>query len=260
MINNRQALISGIQEVARVLSVEGRKFNTQLIEQFESIWKEPIDSNLIDLTRISSEHLIFYQSIVQTLNWIQDQKKDKYKLLHIYLQILIKAANIENKKQVTPQVQETLNDFNLDTPRRLYGVIGSLETWTRVELPAVKKYEVLDLEQVQDLAFQVSYELRRPESDNKKAHRYDIRWTTLAPLKMYAILKGTRYKTPERIYPPMGKAVSKGIEEIWGIRLGESTKDYTISRDLHLKLANSADEDTSIWDINSGLYRLGGGS
>lgn len=278
MIEGAKALTANIKNIARILSKEGRQFNTHLVNQFSSIWqtilKEPF--NGVDLNSINPEHLIFYQSVAHTINWMQDQEKDRYRLLRIYLQILVKAANSDDKNQIEPRVIETLNEFNIDIPKRLYGVIGSLKTWTRVKLPVLKYREVLDLAEVQETAFRVSYELRRKNKmkgkqnennqnslidilgENNKKSPVDIRWTTLAPLKMYALLKGPRYQTPERIYPPMGKAVSKGIAEVFGIQLGESVNDYMISRDLHLKLANSA--GTSIWDINSGFYKLAGGS
>jgi hypothetical protein len=55
----------------------------------------------------------------------------------------------------------------------------------------------------------------------------------------------------------MGSAVSRGIERLFGFTLGESGSDYRLSRGLHLKLADLA--QATIWDINSGFYRLGGG-
>jgi len=276
MIEDAKALAANIKNIARILSKEGRQFNIHLINQFNSIWQTNLEKPLngVDLNSINPEHLIFYQSVAHTTNWMQDQEKDRYHLLCIYLQILIKAANLDDKNQVEPRVVETLNEFNIDIPKRLYGVIGSLKTWTRVKLPSLKHREILDLAEVQEIAFRVSYKLRREKNKRKqnesdqnshtsmrggnKEPPVDIRWTTLAPLKMYALLKGPKYKTPEQIYPPMGKAVSKGIAEVFGIHLGESANDYMISRDLHLKLANAA--GTSIWDINSGFYRLAGGS
>jgi len=221
--NQEPALLAKISEVASILRDEGWHFNQHLVKQFRG-WDKANTQDLPDMTTLPSEHLLFFKSIAQTLNWLQQ------------LPIADESKGAE----------EAGSPGAVKRPRRLLAVIAGLETWSKIQLPAVGPRGVLDLEEVQRLALSACGRAR---------------WTALAPLKMYAIYKsseGVLLPTPREIFPPMGSAVSRGVARLFGFALGESDNDYTISRDLHLKLADLA--QTTIYNINSGLYRLGGGS
>ncbi|MBM3117941.1 MAG: hypothetical protein FJ006_00055 [Chloroflexi bacterium] len=251
-------LLVRIAEVATVLGQEGREFNRHLVGQFEE-WNRVNVKELIDAATISNEHLIFYEAVAQTLGWLQQipvlregSINDlKERLLHvpvIYLQVLLEARGglvEEAGQRLIELLDQSKKETEVKRPRRLLAVIAGLETWSRVQLPDVGPRGVLDLEEVQRLALSACGRAR---------------WTALAPLKMYAIYKLSKnvvLPTFRGLFPPMGTAVSRGIERIFGFTLGESENDYSISRGLHLRLADLA--QMTIWDINSGFYRLGGG-
>ena len=252
---DRELLIR-IAEVASILSQEGREFNKHLVEQFEGSGREDI-GEIGDTTAIPNEHLLFYKAVAQTLGWLQQipvlkegDRNDQMDRLSpvpvIYLRVLLEARS-GLTKGVGQRLQELLEqaqeEAKVKRPRRLLAVVAGLETWARVELPDVGTTGALDLEETQCLALNAGGRAR---------------WTALAPLKMYALYKGPDLITPRAILPPMGSAVSRGIERLFGFALGESESDYRLSRGLQLKLADLA--HASIWDINSGFYRLGGGS
>lgn len=256
--NQERQLLAKIAEIASVLRDEGSAFNQHLIKQFRG-WDKVKMQGLPDMTTLPAEHLILFKSIAQTLNWLQqlpmanegERTKEAGRPGPVpiaYLRLLLeaKAGLIKNAAERLEQLlEEGQRESGIKRPRRLLAVIAGLETWSRVELPDVGPDGVLNLEEVQRLALSVCGRAR---------------WTALAPLKMYAIHKLSEdvpLPTPRAILPPMGSAVSRGIERLFGFNLGESENDYSICRALHLKLADLA--QTTIWDINSGFYRLGGG-
>ncbi len=249
-------LLIRVAELASILSKEGQEFNQHLVEQFEG-WKGVSIEEILDTTAIPNEHLLFYKAVAQTLGWLQQipvpKEGDRNDIVDklftvpvIYLQVLIEARNglvKEAGQRLEELLEQGQKEAKVRRPRRLLAVIAGLETWASVELPDVGASGALDMEEIQRLALDAGGRAR---------------WTALAPLKMYALLKGSDLLTPRAIFSPMGSAVSRGIERLFGFRLGESESDYRLSRGLHLKLADLA--HTSVWDINSGFYRLGGGS
>lgn len=253
---NKRGLLISIAEAARTIAEEGRGFNRHLLAQFER-W-DAVDLEWVQrLPATPSEHLLFYKAVAQTLGWLQgapveEQPADKgpkrtlSPLPILYLRVILesrqgKASEVEGR--LKKLISETTHPTEVRKPRRLFGVIAGLETWAKVVLPEVGDGDILDLEEVQRLATDAGGRAR---------------WTALAPIKMYSIAKGLGAATPRAIYPPMGRAVSRGIDRLLGFTLGESENDYKVSRGLHLKLADLA--NASIWDINSGFYKLGDGS
>jgi hypothetical protein len=252
-------LVVKIAEVATILGQEGREFNQHLVKQFKQ-WEKIDIKKLVDTTSVSNEHLIFYQAVAQTLEWLQqipvlresgrsDQEDSLPPVPVIYLKALLEAKNRLIKgagRRLVELLEQGREEAEVKKPRRLLAVMAGLDTWSKVELPDVGPRGMLDLKEVQRLAL---------------SHCRRARWTALAPLKMYTIYKlseGVYLPTPRGIFPPMGSAVSRGIARLLGFTLGESDNDYTVSRELHLKLADLA--QMTIFDINSGFYRLGGGS
>jgi len=248
--------MTNITEIASILRDEGMEFNQHLIRRFRG-WDRVKIEELPGTTELPAEHLLFHKAIAQTLTWLQqlpvsneDEREgetESFPAVPItYLRVLVevKTGKISN---VARRLEELLEQgqASIRKPRRLLAVIAGLKTWSRVELPDMGPDGVFNLEEVQRLALSACGRAR---------------WTALAPLKMYAICKlsqGVALLIPRGIFPPMGRAVSRGVERLFGFTLGESENDYTISRGLHLKLADLA--QTTIWDINSGFYRLGGG-
>jgi len=249
-------LLTSMATVAYVLSREGKEYNLLLMEQFQR-WERVDMEKIAAKAAMPQEHLLFYQAVAQTLGWLQQipiAKEGKGNGLMdrlspvpvIYLQVLLEARSGVTQG-VAGRLEKLLEEAHEATrgksPRRLLAVVAGLQTWAAVELPEVGRAGALDLEETQRLALNACGRAR---------------WTALAPLKMYALAKGPDFGTPRAILPPMGSAVSRGIERLFGFGLGESESDYRLSRGLHLKLADLT--HTSIWDINSGFYRLGGGS
>ena len=259
-VHNRpeRHLMSNLTGIATILGDEGKEFNQRLVRQFKG-WDSVRMEDLPHTGKLIPEHLIFLKAIAQSLNWLQqltpaheDEKAEGTAntgaVPVIYLRVLleVKTGQINSVAQRLEELLEQgQREVGIRKPRRFLAVIAGLETWSRVELPDVSPNGVLDLEVVQRLALSACGRAR---------------WTALAPLKMYSIHKlsqGVRLPIPRGIFPPMGSAVSRAIESLFGFTLAESENDYVISRGLHLKLADLA--QTTIWDINSGFYRLGGG-
>lgn len=253
--NDHRLLSNNIAEVASILSDEGREFNQHLTTQFEG-WKTIDVSGLAGAPTIASEHLVFCQAIAQALQWIQQvpvRKKGKggardilSSVPVIYLRVMLEAKSgllKEPGKRLEQLLALGEKEEGTRRPRRLSAVVAGLETWANVELPRADARGNLDLEEIQRLALRAGGRAR---------------WTVLAPIKMYCLHKGPGFRTPRVIFPPMGRRVSIGINRLLGFDLGESEADYTVSRGLHLKLADLA--NSSIWDVNSGFYVLGGGS
>ena len=245
-----------IGAAASIITKEGKLHNQHLVEQFRQ-WESVNLERFGKLARIPKEHLLFYESIAQTLGWMQQSPIEKNEdveaeqkipsLLLSYLQVLLEARSgqIQDVGQRLEEIiRETQrSEVDIKRPRRLLGVVAGLETWAQVALPEVVGKGALNMEELQRSSIEFGGRAR---------------WTALAPLKMYALYKKMGASTPRSINPPTGRAVSRGIERLLGFTLGESDNDYNISRGLHLKLADLA--KASIWDINSGFYRLGGGS
>ena len=253
-LSTDRVLMAKIAEVASIISDEGREFNQHLVEQFKG-WSGVDVVELADATAIPQEHIVFYQAVAQTLGWLQQipapgeggggNPGDRLSPMPvIFLKVLLEARN-GLIKEAGQRLEELLvqeqKEAKIKRPRRLLAVIAGLETWARVELPGVGTKGTLDLKEVQRLALNAGGRAR---------------WTALAPLKMYALYKEPDLPTPRAIFPPVGSAVSRGIEHLFGFTLGESEGDYRRSRELHLKLADLA--HTSVWDVNSGFYKLGG--
>lgn len=256
--NRGRELLTSITEIASILRDEGMDFNQHLLRQFRG-WDRVELEGPPDMVALPAEHLLFYKAVAQALQWLQqlpvpasaedvDESGNPGAVPVIYLRLLLeaRAGLIKDIAQRLHQLlQQGQGETEMRKPRRLLAVIAGLETWARVRLPEVTAAVGLNLEEVQRLALSACGRAR---------------WTALAPLKMYALAKlseGVQLPTLREMYPPMGSAVSRGIERLFGFALGESEKDYSISRGLHLKLADLA--QTTIWDINSGFYRLGGG-
>jgi len=256
--NQERQLLSNIAEIASILRDEGSGFNQHLVNQFRG-WDKVKTQDLPDMTTLAAEHILFFKCIAQTLNWLQQlpvtnvaEKAEEagvpgaVPIAYLRLLLEARAGLVKNAAERLEQLlEEGQGELGIRRPRRLLAVLAGLETWSQVELPDVGPDGAFNLEEVQRLALRACGRAR---------------WTALAPLKMYSIHKlsqGVPLLTPRGIFPPMGSAVSRGIERLFGFALGESDNDYAISRGLHLKLADLA--QTTIWDINSGLYRLGGG-
>jgi hypothetical protein len=254
--SKERELLTSVATVAYVLSREGKEFNRYLVEQFEP-WDRLEVEKMGAPGAMPPEHLLFYKAVAQTLGWLQQVPVPKERKENdvrnglslvplIYFQVLLEARTGVTRG-VAKRLEELLGEAQEATrgksPRRLLAVVAGLQTWAAVELPEVGRAGTLDLEETQRLALNACGRAR---------------WTALAPLKMYALCKGSDFRTPRAILPPLGSAVSRGIERLFGFALGESESDYRLSRGLHLKLADLA--HASIWDINSGLHRLGGGS
>lgn len=242
-----------LTQCATSLAMAGREFNEHLVRQFQS-WDIEADSVTVN-PDLPTEHVSFLKIVAFTLGWLEQSvalsdvvdETNRTKLLHLprlYLQCLLEqktGANRSIEARFDELLQEAQRGIPLKRPRRLTGVIAGLDTWAKVDLDvATSPNGSLDLETLQDLALK----------SGKRA-----KWTALAPLKMLSLLRGS---APRVLYPPVGSAVSRGTERLFGFSLSESENDYTIARGLHLRLADLA--LASVFDINSGLYRLGGGS
>lgn len=257
--NRMRELLTNLTEIASILRDEGMDFNQHLVRQFKG-WDRVNVEELPGASTLSAEHVLFLKAVAQALSWVEqlpmpsgaeiaEEATSPVGVPVVYLQLLLQAKTglindiADRFEQLLARGQ---GESGIRRPRRLLAVIAGLQTWSKVKLPDVSPNGALDLEELQRLALSACGRAR---------------WTALAPLKMYAIYKlsqGAHLPTPRGIFPPMGRAVSRGIERLFGFALGESESDYSISRALHLKLADLA--QTTIWDINSGFYRLGGGT
>lgn len=244
-----------LRTIATALAAEGKKHNLHLRERFQNDWEE---IGVSRLRGVSDEHMLFFQSISESLSWLQDAGEGRHELLGAYLRILV-SGKVDGtpddnlRRWIEDQLGNVLKrgggpEAEKKAPKRLSAVTAGLETWVRAVLPDVREGQQLNLEQVQRSAMEV----------NKS-----IRWSSLAAVKMYAIqydgdLDNKKIVLNRSIYPPMGRAVSRGIEKLLGFSLGESKNDHEISKDLHLKFADLTGE--SVFDLNSGFYKFGGGS
>ena len=146
-------------------------------------------------------------------------------------------------------------------PVRTEGVIAGLQTWAKVKLPDVQTSGLMCLRDVQKNVL---------EASNR------ISWTTVAPMKLYALDRPQLLRDwPERpdpdkkqreCYMPIGRRVSASIQQLFGIKLGESEKDHQTAQQLQVRMKEWAnqgmhldDKDTerfTLPDINSGLQAM----
>ena len=244
-----------LKTIAIALAAKGKKHNLHLREQFNDDWEM---IGVSHVRGVSEEHRLFFQAISQSLSWLQDAGEGRHELLKAYLRILV-LCKVEGtpdddlRRWIEDQLGDVLKgegntEAEKKAPKRLSAVTTGLETWVRASLPDVRDGQQLNLEEVQRSAMEV----------NKS-----VRWSSLAAVKMYAIQydgdpDNRKIMLSRSIYPPMGRAVSRGIEKLLGFSLGESKNDHEISKDLHLKFADLTGE--SVFDLNSGFYKFGGGS
>lgn len=245
-------MIPDITKLASGIAESGIRFNDHLQTQYAEDWGIIDITRLQDVRTVPDEHLLFYMSIAESLSWLQDSKDRGLvrEFLQQYLHILLSSRNqvtpgdlrrqIEDRLRIVP-LPEISGEATSHRPKRLSAVVSALETWSQVRLPTVQEGQDLNVEEVQRLAIEVN----------------GVRWSSLAAVKMYTILKGQRV-VGRSIYPPMGRAVSKGIEKLFGFSLGESRSDHEHSRGLHLRFAELT--GATVFDLNSGFFVAGGGS
>ena len=246
------ALVSRLADIACLLAEEGSVFNDRLLRQFEE-WDASVES-ASSAPNMAEEQMVFLKVVAHTLGWLesgagpqpllaQGARSKKFHLPRLYLQCLLeaKSGTVSNVgERLNELVKEAERDVLVARPRRLLGVVAGLQTWVRVTLPGPTTAGTLDLETIQRSALNAGGRAM---------------WTALGPLKLYGMYRGL---APRAVLPPIGSAVSRGIQSMFGLSLSESGNDYEMSHSLHLKLADLA--QASIWDINSAFYRIGGGT
>ena len=260
-----------IAPAAIALAEMGRDFNQGILERFRRYFPEGGDSAE---DRLAPEHYRIYQCVAQTLSWLQpgidDDEHEAQLLVNFYHQILLNAWTKRNRDEGESQtdMNETLRSdveseiVRLKTrpsgkapdepwkPSRTRGVVVGLQTWVSTLLPSLPKGGPMDLDDLQ----------QRVRSVGR------LRWTSLAPLKLYALDRtDLSINWPDECYPPMGNRVSKGLASLFGLQLGETEIDYGHCLRMHIRLRNLAQRHSgsvrvSILDINSGLQVLGSAS
>ena len=260
-----------IAPAAKALAESGRDFNQGILERFRRYFPEGVD---VPEEGIDPEHNRFYQCVAQTLSWLQpgidDDESEARLLVKYYHQILLEARLKKNRSQRKSQAEldgilrsdVEANIGQLKTrpsekasdepwkPSRTRGVIVGLQTWVSTLLPSLPKGGPMDLDDLQ----------QRVRSVGR------LRWTSLAPLKLYALDRtDLSINWPDECYPPMGNRVSKGLASLFGLQLGETEIDYGHSLQMHIRLRNLAQRHSgsvrvSIVDVNSGLQVLGSAS
>ena len=260
-----------IAPAAMALAEAGRDFNQGILERFRRYFPEGGDA-VED--RLVPEHNRFYQCVAQTLSWLQpgidDDEHEAQRLVKFYHQILLNAWTKSNRDEGESQtdMNETLRSdveseiVRLKTrpsekapdepwkPSRTRGIIAGLQTWVTTSLPAAPEGSPMSLKVLQDQVLDVAR----------------VRWTSLAPLKLYALDRPElSVNWPDDCYPPMGNRVTKALESLYGLQLGETHNDYEHSLQMHIRLRNLAQTQStsvrvSIVDINSGLQVLGSAS
>ena len=261
-----------IAPAALALAEAGRDFNQGILERFRRYFPE--GGNAAE-ERLVPEHNRFYQCVAQTLSWLQpgidDDQHEARMLVKFYHQILLNAWTKRNRDEGESQgeMSEILRSdveseiVRLKTrplekapdepwkPSRTRGVVVGLQTWVSILLPSPPKGGPMNLDDLQ----------QRVRSPGKRPGR--LRWTSLAPLKLYALDRpDLSINWPDECYPPMGNRVSKGLASLFGLQLGETEIDYGHSLRMHIRLRNLAQRHSgpvrvSILDINSGLQVLG---
>jgi len=239
-----------MRKVAETLAKDGGAFNKQLVKQCEQEWEPIKDSGHSDTeSGLHRDHLVFLRSIAQSFGWLHQTDKGRSALVSFCYDLLLVAskhpfdANDEHEPVDQSVNFVTALEQLADRPRRLTGIAAGLKAWTAVvaKFPQRNEGEQLDLEAVQGLVL--------PKGGP--------RWTSLIPMKFYSLVHEDR-TVPRAILPPLGAAVFRGIQKLYGLRLNEVKRDAERGMEIHLHLADLA--NASIYDINSGLYRLGDGS
>lgn len=246
-----QDAVTCMRGVAETLAMDGKAFNNDLMEQCGKEWEALEDSALEDSTLGSAgsgfpeDHLAFLRSIAQGFGWLHQTEKGRSSLVRSCYDLLLVASKrpIHTEGERKSQVFETLEQLE-DQPRRRDGIEAGLNTWTAVvgKFPQRTEGEQLDLDAVQRLVI--------PRRDGIGGPR----WTSLIPMKFYSLLHEDR-TVPRTILPPLGAAVLRGVRKLYGLGLNEAKRDAERGMEMHLHLADLA--NASIYDINSGLYRLG---
>lgn len=257
-----------ITPTAIALAEVGRDFNQGILERFRRYFPEGRNTGE---GRLPSEHNRFYQCVAQTLSWLQpgidDNEHEAQLLVKFYHQMLVNAWTKRNRDENESQadMNEILRSdveskiVRLKTqplekssdepwkPSRTRGVIVGLQTWVNTLLPSFPEDRQMSLLGIQKEVLLLGR----------------IRWTSLAPLKLYALDRPELSNNwPDDCYPPMGKRVSTGLASLFGLQLGETQNDYDHSLQMHIRLRNLAQRKSgsvrvSIMDINSGLQVLG---
>ena len=264
-------LADHIAPAAKALAKAGRDFNQGILERFKRYFPEGVD---VPEEAIDPEHNRFYQCVAQTLSWLQpgidDDESEARLLVKYYHQILLEArlkrdrsqrklqaeldgilrSDVEAKiAQLKRRPSEKASDEPWK-PSRTRGIIAGLQTWVTTSLPAAPEGSPMSLKVLQDQVLDVAR----------------VRWTSLAPLKLYALDRPElSVNWPDDCYPPMGNRVTKALESLYGLQLGETHNDYEHSLQMHIRLRNLAQTQStsvrvSIVDINSGLQVLGSAS
>ena len=260
-----------IAPAAMALAEAGRDFNQGILERFRRYFPERESAGE---DWIAPEHNRFYQCVAQTLSWLQpgidDDESEAQLLVRFYHRILLNACTKRNRDE--SESRTDMNDIlksdveseidRLKTrasekasdepwkPSRTRGVIVGLQTWVSTLLPGPPEGSPMSLIGLQDRVLSVGR----------------VRWTSLAPLKLYALDRPElSINWPDDCYPPMGNRVTKGLASLFGLQLGETEIDYKHSLQMHIRLRNLAQRYSgsvrvSLMDINSGLQVLGSAS
>jgi hypothetical protein len=246
-----QDAVMSMRSVAEVLAKDGRAFNKQLVEQCGKEWQALKNSGHSDAeSGLHKDHLVFLRSIAQGFGWLHQTEKGRSALVSSCYDLLLVAAKrpFDANGEHEPLVDQSVEvgaalDRLVDQPRRRTGIEAGLKAWTAVaaKLPQRNEGEQLDLEAVQRLVLPIG----------------GPRWTSLIPMKFYSLLHEDR-TVPRTILPPLGAAVLRGVRKLYGLGLNEVKRDAERGMEIHLHLADLA--NASIYDINSGLYKLGGRS
>ena len=239
-----QDAVVSMRGVAEALAKNGRAFNQQLVEQCGTEWQTLKDSGHSDAeSGLHKDHLVFLRSIAQGFGWLHQTEKGRSALVRSCYELLLVASKhpIDTEEQRKAQISEAIKQL-ADQPRRRDGIEAGLNAWTAVvaKFPQRNEGEQLDLEAVQHLVIPIG----------------GPRWTSLIPMKFYSLLHEDR-TVPRTILPPLGAAVLRGVRKLYGLGMNEVKRDAERGMEIHLHLADLA--NASIYDINSGLYRLGGG-
>ena len=240
-----QDAVNSMRGVAEALAKDGKSFNKGLIELCENEWEALKDAALVSAeSGFHEDHLAFLRSIAQGFGWLHQTEKGRSALVRSCYDLLLVASKhpIDTEDERKAQVSEAIKQL-ADQPRRRDGIEAGLNAWAAVvaKFPQRNEGEQLDLEAVQHLVIPIG----------------GPRWTSLIPMKFYSLLHGDR-TIPRTILPPLGAAVLRGVRKLYGLGLNEVKRDAERGMEIHLHLADLA--NASIYDVNSGLYRLGGGS
>ena len=240
--------------IAEHLKEEGKLFhdgnptaenrNNGLINTCEKEWALIIQSEGINYDA-NDNHLVFSRGISQSLAWLHDSDDGRRELVECCYKILSTPRDPNADKNQLSQEEEQFMTNQLDNlarkPQRLSGIDAGLKTWrlTLGKLPQ-KPSDFWDLNEIQ----------------NQLPPDKSTRWTSLAPIKLYWLLNKD-IPIHRSVIPPMGAPVIRAIQKLYGFKLNELKRDAERSREIHTHLAELV--HCSIYEINSGFYRLEGG-